>query len=388
VSRLNIAVLAAAGLSLMYANVAVAGKIHTGGARGAYNNDFCPPLANQLNKAKFNYKCTLSLGSNENIDRVKANAEDVGLSQFDVFALRAAKEHPVRPYHVIRSDIARECLFMVTKNKDLENFGDVAVRAEELNFVIPPIGSGSASTFDFLRAIDPDGLGRAVNVTHAESTDLALKRVLKSDDKSVALFVQFPDPDNDRFKLIAKEKGLFVPVIDRNILRQQVGDQKIYFAEETSVSNAKLWKKGAKVTTACTPLIVFTGNPDLMPTGEVQLDHKDMINTINDMSVESLLPKKGFFKTYWSKTKALSADAAEKIMEASENAREKASPMLQTAKEKAKEYGQKAADKTRELGEKAAPMLETAKEKAKELGEKAYDKAKELGETAKEKMNQ
>ena len=97
------------------------------------------------------------------------------------------------------------------KNKELLSFGDVAARADELHFVLPPQGSGSASTFDYLRRIDPDGLGRALDVTYAESTDIALKKALASDSKSVALFVQFPDPNNDRFKLIAKEKGLFHP---------------------------------------------------------------------------------------------------------------------------------------------------------------------------------
>ena len=387
-SRLNVAVLAAAGLSLAISGVAHAGKIHTGGARGAYNGDFCPPLAKELGTAKFNYKCTLSLGSNDNIRKVQTSPVDLGFSQFDVFALAVAKQIPAQPFHVLRNDIARECLFMVTKNKELESFGDVAARADQLRFILPPQGSGSASTFDYLRSIDPDGLGRALDVTHAESTDIALKKALASDGKAVALFVQFPDPDNDRFKMIAKEEGLFIPVIDRNILRQTIDDQKIYFAQETDVSNGKFWKKGAKVTTACTPMVIFTGNPELMTDNDQKLDQKDMITTVNDIPAEKLLPKQGFFKKYWSKTRALSADAVDKMITASENAREKAAPMLEKAKEKAKELGEKAAEKTRELGEKAAPMLETAKEKAKELGGKAMDKARDLGEAAKEKMNQ
>ena len=376
-SRMKIAVLAAAGLSLAITGVAHAGKIHTGGARGAYNGDFCPPLAKELGKAKFNYKCTLSLGSNENIERVMRNAEDIGFSQFDVFTLNASRQFPAQPFHVIRSDIARECLFMVTKNKDLETFGDVAARADELNFILPPQGSGSASTFDYLRKIDPDGLGRAVDVKYAESTDIALKKALGEGGNSVALFVQFPDPDNDRFKLIAKEKGIFVPVIDRNILRQQVDEQKIYFAQETDVSNGKFWKAGAKVTTACTPMVIFTGNPRLMSNGDKQLDHKDMINTINDIAADKLLPEKGFFKKAWAKTRALSANATEKILEATEKAREKAAPMMEKAK-----------DKAMEMKDKAAPMMETAKEKARELGEKAMDKARDLGDAAKDKMQQ
>ncbi len=376
-SRSNVAFLVAAGLTMAITGIAHASKIHTGGARGAYNGDFCPPLAKELETAKFNYKCALSLGSNDNIGKVKANPDDLGFSQFDVFALNASKQYPAQPFHVIRNDIARECLFMVTKNKELLSFGDVAARAADLHFVLPPQGSGSASTFDYLRRIDPEGLGRALDVTYAESTDIALKKALAGDSKSVALFVQFPDPNNDRFKLIAKEKGLFIPVIDRNILRQTIDDQKVYFAQETDVSNGKFWKKGAKVTTACTPMVIFTGNPKLMTDNDQKLDHKDMISTVNDIPAEKLLPKQGFFKKMWSKTRALSADAVDKMMVASEKAREKAAPMLEKAKEKALE-----------LKEKAAPMLETAKEKAKELGEKAMDKAKDLGEAAKEKMQQ
>ena len=377
-SRLNNAVLIAAGLTLTFTGFAQAGKIFTGGVRGAYHGTFCPPLAKELGKAKFNYKCTPSLGSNENIQRVAQNPTDIGFAQFDVFSLHAAKQYPAQPFHVVRSDIARECVFMVTKNRELRNFGDVAARADELTFILPPKGSGSASTFDYLRQIDPDGLGRANNITYAESTDIALKKVVSENDKkAVSLFVQFPDPNNDRFKLIAREKGLFVPVIDRNILRQQIDGQKIYFAQETEVSNAKFWKKGAKVTTACTPMVIFTGNPQLMANGDRQLDHSDMINTINDIPANKLLPKQGFFKRAWARTKALSADAAEKMMEAADKAREKTAPMLEKAKEKAME-----------MKEKAAPMMETAKEKARELGAKAMEKAKDLKDAAQDHMHQ
>jgi len=375
VSVLKNTFIAAAGITLVFAGVAQAGKIYTGGARGAYNGTFCPPLSKELGKAKFNFKCTLSLGSNENIQRISQSPADIGFAQFDVFTLHAAKQHPAQPFHVVRSDIARECVFMVTKNKSLLTYGDVAARANELNFILPPKGSGSASTFDYLRQIDPDGLGQANNVTYAESTDIALKKAVAGDGNSVALFVQFPDPNNDRFKLIAKEKGLFIPVIDRNILRQQIDGQKIYFAQETEVNNGKFWKKGAKVTTACTPMVIFTGNPRLMANGDAQLDHKDMINTINDISADKLLPKQGFFKRAWSKTRALSADATEKMMDAAEKAREKAAPMMEKAKEKAME-----------MKEKAAPMMETAKEKARELGEKAMEKARDMKDAAQEKM--
>ena len=70
--------IAAAGITLAITGVAQAGKIYTGGARGAYNGTFCAPLSKELGNAKFNYKCTLSLGSNENIQRVAQNPGDIG----------------------------------------------------------------------------------------------------------------------------------------------------------------------------------------------------------------------------------------------------------------------------------------------------------------------
>jgi F0F1-type ATP synthase membrane subunit b/b' len=252
-------------------------------------------------------------------------------------------------------------------------------------------------------------------VSYAESTDQALEQAL-GDDNSVSLFVQFPDPDNDRFKLVAKRKGVFVPVIDRTILRQQVGGEKIYFAEETEVRNAKFWRKGEVVNTICTPMVVFTGNPDAISDSEQKSDHADLIKTLQSVPLDSLQPKQGWLAKYWSKTRALSAEAVEKMMDATEKARdkaapyveqatekarelgEKASPYVEQAKEKAKELGEKAApvyeqakelgekaiDKAKHLGEEAAPMYEQAKEKAKELSGQAIDKARELGEKAKE----
>lgn len=411
--RTYIAALGASGcIALAFTGAAEAGKIYTGGARGSYNGDFCPQLSTELAKAKFSYNCTPTLGSTENLEKVRQNPTDLGFSQFDVFTLATAKGETSQPYQIVRTDLARECLFMVTRNKSIANYGDIALHADRLHFILPPQGSGSAATFDYLRRIDPEGIGRAANVSYADTTDLALKRALEEDD-TVSLFVQFPDPDNDRFKMVAKEQGFFVPVIDRNILRQQVGDQKIYFAEETEVKNAKFWKKGETVVTACTPMILFTGGPDNAASNEQKLDQADLVKTVQSIPLENLQPKQGWLSKYWSKTRAMSAEGVEKLMQATEKTREKAAPYIEQAKQKAQELGEKASpyveqakEKARELGEKAAPYVEQAKEKAKELGEraapyveqakekakefggKAVEKAKELGDSAKEKLQQ
>ena len=47
-----------------------------------------------------------------------------------------------------------------------------------------------------------------------------------SADDTVSLFVQFADPDNERFELVRKLGGHLVPVIDRTILRQEVARQE------------------------------------------------------------------------------------------------------------------------------------------------------------------
>jgi hypothetical protein len=41
--------------------------------------------------------------------------------------------------------------------------------------------------------------------------------------------VEFPDPENRRFKLVRVEGGHFVPIVDREVLRQQIGGHKVYF---------------------------------------------------------------------------------------------------------------------------------------------------------------
>ena len=379
--------LAAVSMGLLgLAGTAFATQINTGGKKGAYHGQFCPALKTALDKAHFKYDCKTSKGSMENLARVKENPTQIGFSQFDVFALEYTKQAYSRPFTAIRSDVARECIFLVTKNPELENFGQVSAKAGELSFILPPIGSGSAATFDFLRQIDPDGLGLAQNVTHAGSTEEALEKALSEDGKAVSLFVQFPDPGNSRFKTINKLEGHFVPVIDRTVLRQQIDGEKVYFAQETEVSNPKLWKSGEKVVTACTPLVLFTGDPKQMPVGQAQQDQEDLINTIRAVSAEELQPKKGFFKTLWNKTKAVSADAVEKLMDASEKAREAATPYIEKAKEKAVEAKEKAKELGTKAVESAGPALEKAKEGTKNLYEKAKEGTKEMIDTAKEKV--
>jgi len=57
--------------------------------------------------------------------------------------------------------------------------------------------------------------------------------------------------------------GHVVPVADRRLLRQEMGGNSIYFAQETPVENLGSKRdKSNKAGTGCTPLVLFTGHPD------------------------------------------------------------------------------------------------------------------------------
>lgn len=361
-SRLKMSrtVIAAAALTLA-AGAAAATQINTGGADGAYNKNFCPPLSKELAKGKLDYKCVPSAGTKENMQRVLSDPRQVGFGQLDVMALEADKMGGMAQFTRIRTGDVRECLFMVTRNKNLTNLGEVAVQADKLRFILPPEQSGSTGSFNFLRQIDPDGLGRAKQITYAPSAEDAIKQALAAED-TITMFVQFPDPENARFKLINGQGGHIVPVLDRTVLRQQVGDEKVYFPQETQVANASWLKQGQTVVTACTPMVIFTGPTDKIASEKDRQDQKDVVATLKALDSKVLVPEASLFSKVWQKTKELSAQSAEQLSALSDQAREKAGPMLEKAK-----------DATAKAYEAAKPTLD----KAKEMGTQAYEKAKQ-----------
>jgi len=329
-----------------------AGQINTGGETGAYHASFCPPLAAALQKNKLDYTCTPSDGSLENIQRTAGDASQVGFSQLDAFVLESENLGATNLFTRIRSDFARECVFLVSKNRGVTNFGEVASVASQLHFVLPPQKSGSAATFHALQRFDPQGLGLARNVTYAANVDDAIAEALKADD-TFTLFVQFPDPANERFKLIAKQGGNIVPVLDRSILRQQVDGEKIYFADETEITPAKWSKSAEKIITACTPMVLFTGASERITDANARKDQDDLVATIRALPVDSLRPKEGFFAGLLRKSRALSGESVEKLLEMSEKARAQAKPTIDAAMKKAKEMADEAKKQAKDLMDKS-----------------------------------
>ena len=371
-----------AGFAL-FALPAGAAQVNTGGSGWRLHASFCPALIGQLKLAQFDYQCTPSSGTRENMERVLADPRQLGYGQLDVFVLEEPPAEGRRPPSPspARTTCANACS-PSPATRTSTNYGQLAAYADKLRFILPPTGSGSAGTFQFLRSIDADGLGKAKAISNAASTEDAIREALSADD-TVSLFVQFADPDNARFDLVRKLGGHLVPVIDRNILRQEVGGKKIYFAQETQVENAQWIKQGRKLVTACTPVVLFTGHPDRVQGEQAKKDHEDLIRTIGDLKPGSLLPQESLFQRLVKRTKELSAVSTEKVLEATEEARQKARPYTEKALETAKETVEQAKQATERATEAAKPYIDKSKEAAQKAYEDALKAAKDLMDKSK-----
>lgn len=301
--------------------------INTGGAAGAYHGTFCPPLPGVLANAYFQgYQCTPSAGTVQNIQRVLAQPTNIGFAQLDVFAREAAQ----RPADfdrlaVIRTDIACEGLWMVTRNPDLD-FGRVLGLARRIQFVLPAQASGSTASFNYLRSIDPEGLGRVPdsNITYMRDATEVINRIANSTSGEVGFFVQFADPRNANIRLMVEKNLRVIPVISREILRARVGEQNVYNAQTFTLSDGRLFGIGGRAvtaTTACTPVALFTGAPSAFQDRNGQDDAREMIQRLQQVGRDSMLPQDSVMQRVLRSATQLSQSAVEQAVAGVESAR-------------------------------------------------------------------
>jgi hypothetical protein len=357
-----------------------ANRINTGTADGPYQRHFCAVLAQQLKFAQFDFACAPSAGTRETIERVLADPRQLGYAQLDAFALGARELKAEAALSIVRHDDVRQCLYAVSRNQQLTNWGELAANARHLRIILPAADSDSASSFQFLRAIDPEGLGKVAEVRHTPSIESAIREGLSAED-TVSLFVQFPDPDSAHFALVQELGGHVVPVIDRAILRQEALGKKIYFAQETQVENPQWIKSARRIVTACTPVLIFTGTADRVAGDKARKDHEDLIRTIGALNAGALLPEESLFSKLLKRSKELTASSTEKLLQASEEAREKARPYTDKAMEAARETAEQAKGAAERASEAAKPYVD----KSKEAAQKAYDDAMKMAKELMEK---
>lgn len=305
--------------------------IYTGSQGGAYNSTFCPPLPSVLDRAFFSgYRCQPSGGTIDNIAKVIAKPSDVGFVQLDVLALNM-KEKPelAKSVSVIRSDIACEGMWMVTKNPALKSYGDVLGYARRIPFVLPGEGSGSAASFKYLQSIDPDGLGRATNIKYVNDTATVINTVSAGADNAVGFFVQFADPENSNIKLM-QERGLsVVPVVSREITKAKVGEQELYQVQSFNLKSGGIFTSGEDKVTACTPVAVITGNPESQKTPNEKDNQRDLIEALQKVPSQNLLPTEPRMAKLLSGVRRVGGAALNEMLSAADKAKDAASKAMQ-----------------------------------------------------------
>jgi hypothetical protein len=329
-----LAAVALAALSLP----AAANRIHTGGETGAYHRDFCPAVARELTTAGQPYTCTTSAGAKDNMERVRQSPRELGFGQLDVFALETQLASNLQ---VVRHDDARECVFAVTRNRQITSYGELAAYASSSRFFLPPQASGSAGTFQYMRRLDRNGIGRAPGsaITHVQGgTDEAIRAALNRDD-GVAFFVQYPDPENERFKLVRDLGGHFVPVVDRVFLDQMINGMTVYAAQDTRITNSRRLESGGRVTTICTPIVLFTGDERRIRDSGEQRQHRELVTAIRGLTKDAVLPRQTPLRQAMEKTRELTAEARARMTAYSQRARDRALPFLSRMVERAAPRG-------------------------------------------------
>lgn len=312
------------------AAIAADHSIFTGGEKGAYYGTFCPPIPKALSQAYFTgYKCAVTKGTIDNINNVLATPKNIGMVQGDVFAKWAAEnKDPAAKLQIIRSGIAYEGLWMVTKNPGLNNFGDVLGLARRIPFVMPVEGSGSAASFAFLQSLDPDGLGRAHNISYVDDATKVIDAVANGDGGEVGFFVQFADPTNPNIKKIVDSKLKVIPVVSRDLLRAKVGDTPVYQVSEFSLTPDGWVTNGVTVKTASTPVTLITGTPTGFTDQNDIDDQKDMIKTVEALPTDKLLPQNDLTAKLVKKFHALSGDALKVTLDGVDAAKKLAEKQL------------------------------------------------------------
>ncbi len=315
------AIAAALAASIALAGAASAQNIYTGGKAGAYYGTLCPGLLDGLRAEGFTPTCTESAGSLDNIQRLLADPTGIAMVQTDAFAnWAAANPEEAKKIVVIRSDLASEGVYFVSKN--IPEFPDVVRIITRVKVVLPPETSGAAQTWENLRKVLPRVFAKVdrSQITYADSAAKAVDMALASDN-TIALFVQLPDPSNAIFKTIVEKKGHFIPLVARAILEQKIGGQPVYTLETRPVTKAGVIANALEVTTVATPIMLIAQATENVPeAGNARTNHDDLIKIIKDMPKDKLLPKSGATVSLFNRAYTATADVATKLTAKAEEA--------------------------------------------------------------------
>ncbi len=274
IKRQSIVLSAVTTLGLFCAIPASAESIHTGGKNGAYFNDLCPMVKEAVGKAYFKHKCEISSGTGDNVKKVIANPTDVGIGQADLLARLSEAERA--KLTIVDAGVGVECLYAVTNDASITDLDGLSAR---IPVALPNANSGSALTFAGLQKLDK-GLASLRDVTNYGTPSQTIAAVAKG-DAALAFFIQIPNKDNAIFEQINSANLNFLPVISRDILRQEVGGTALFTAANVNVVPQGLLSrlkqdKPPMIETACTNIVFFTGSTAGLE-GNALADQKELV---------------------------------------------------------------------------------------------------------------
>ena len=125
----------------------------------------------------------------------------------------------------------------------------------------------------------------------------------------MGFFVQFADPDNANFRLIASLGLSLIPVTSDDIQRIKLNGEAVY---RTQVFHLR----SGDVKTSCTPVAIITGAPEVFSNDANKADdQKDLIDRIRKLPAERLLPRPSGFARVVSSASQYVNDAMRELMD-------------------------------------------------------------------------
>lgn len=285
--------LSAATLALAAPAFADDAVIMTGGAKGDYFLYFAPPVQKLLMRAWIDAPIRESKGTPDSMDFVLDHQTSYLIAQGNVYAEMAKDSKYAGKFKELTAAVGNEVVLAIVNQRTFErskgSFTAIADHATAVRFALPPIGSGPRFTFEQLKRLDPNGLGKARNTDEFKSLDEAIEAVGRGEDDAT-LIVQFANPDNARFKRVNKLGLHFIGVVlsAMKALTLPSGAQAFSLCPDVDV--------GAKepVSTACSPILALTGAAN---------DNADLDKVFANVSPADFTPVESGFAAFWKKAK-------------------------------------------------------------------------------------
>jgi hypothetical protein len=92
---------------------------------------------------------------------------------------------------------------------------------------------------------------------------------------------------------------------------------------------------GARVSTACTPIVMFTGDPARIRDASERRQHQDVIQSLKALSTDIILPRQSPLRTALQRSRELTVEGRERFLAYSQRTRDRALPFIERMIERA-----------------------------------------------------